>query len=293
VRRDEDGRLVVLDNGNPPSRCGDPAGESPVSVSGNAPSSRATTRPERDVGEAGRQKPVKQGNLLSGERVRGPQHEVKSAASSHLQSESTGCEPVGRAAHFTAKATSMMRDSERIGDLGGVRDAARVQGSPRNTREPSAQPQSRHGGSYKPKAKSSAAQRQSEESIVPTMIATNNAVGGKGLWGLCRIDREGTCKGMVATRPNFPGGRSSDENVRCPPRRLRGEANQLQARKIAALLDQASRRDVLEVARELAAGDCVMPHHVHKRPPVSRVREIRTHGLKGGLAGTRREAGEG
>jgi hypothetical protein len=29
------------------------------------------------------------------------------------------------------------------------------------------------------------------------------------------------------------------------------------------------------------------------RPPVSRVREIRMHGLKGGLAFTRRETGEG
>jgi hypothetical protein len=34
-----------------------------------------------------------------------------------------------------------------------------------------------------------------------------------------------------------------------------------------------------------------MPHLV--RPPVSRVREIRMHGLKGGLAVTRRETGEG
>ncbi|MBA3392698.1 MAG: hypothetical protein H0T89_08645 [Deltaproteobacteria bacterium] len=40
-------------------------------------------------------------------------------------------------------------------------------------------------------------------------------------------------------------------------------------------------------------GGCVMPHHVLKRPPVSRVREIRTHGLKGGLAGTRFSTGKG
>ncbi len=36
-----------------------------------------------------------------------------------------------------------------------------------------------------------------------------------------------------------------------------------------------------------------MPHHVHQRPPVSRVREIRTHGLKGVLAETHRSVGEG
>ena len=217
VRREEDGRLAVLDGGNPASCCGDPAGESPVSVSGDAPSSRARTRTERDVGQAGRRKLVSQRELRSGEQARGPQHEVKPAASSQLQSE-------GRAAHVTAKATSTARDLHRDGGRGGGWGAARVQGSSRNTRGPSVQPQSRQGGSYKPKAKSSAAQRKSEESIVLRMVATKNAAGGKGLWGLCRIDREGTCKGMVASRPNFPGGRSSDEDVRRLSRRLRGAA---------------------------------------------------------------------
>jgi hypothetical protein len=286
VRREEDGRLVALGSGNPASCCEDPAGGSPVSVSGNAPGSRARTRTERDVGQAGRRKPVSQRELCSGEQARGPQHEVKPAASSHLQSE-------GRAAHFTAKATSTARDLHRDGGLGGVRGAARVQGSPRNTRDPSAPPQSRQGGSYKPKAKSSAAQRKSEESIVLRMVATKNATGGKGLWGLCRIDREGTCKGMVAMRPNFPGGRSSDEDVRRLPRRLRGATNQRPSCELHALQDQASRSDALEVAQEIAPGGCVMPHHVHPRPPVSRVREIRMHGLKGGLAGTRLSTGKG
>jgi len=36
-----------------------------------------------------------------------------------------------------------------------------------------------------------------------------------------------------------------------------------------------------------------MPHHVQQRPPVSRVREICTHGLKGVLAQTRALVGEG
>ena len=35
-----------------------------------------------------------------------------------------------------------------------------------------------------------------------------------------------------------------------------------------------------------------MPHHVMQRPPVSRVREIRTHGLKGVLAQTHRKVRE-
>jgi hypothetical protein len=114
VRRDEAGRLAVLDSGNPASCCGDPAGESPVSVSGDAPSSRARTRTERVVGQAGRRKPVRQRELCSGEQARGPQHKVKPAASTQLQSE-------GRAAHLTAKATSTARDCHRDRDLGGVR----------------------------------------------------------------------------------------------------------------------------------------------------------------------------
>lgn len=35
-----------------------------------------------------------------------------------------------------------------------------------------------------------------------------------------------------------------------------------------------------------------MPHHVHQRPPVSRVPEIGMHGLKGVLAETHHPVGE-
>ena len=40
VRRDDDGSRFLEEGTNPTSCCEDPAGESPVSVSGNAPSSR-------------------------------------------------------------------------------------------------------------------------------------------------------------------------------------------------------------------------------------------------------------
>ncbi len=241
VRRDDGGNRFLEEGTNPVSGCEDPAGASPVSVSGNASSSRATTRTERDVDEAGRQKPVNQRELLSGERVRGPQHEVKSAASSQLQ-------PEGRAAHFTAKATSMSRDNHLESDLGGVEDAARVQGSAWNTRAPSAQPSSRQGVSYKPKAKSSVVQRKSEEIEVPTRIATNNAIGGKGLWGTGRADRRGTHKGMDAKRPNSPRGRSPEDNVRSLQGQLRDVAKQQPGRKFHALYDRIHRSDVLQEA---------------------------------------------
>src|SRR6185312_4814165 len=96
----------------------------------------------------------------SGEQTRGPQHEVKPAASTEEQSGS-------RAAHFTVKATSAALVPKRAVGPGGVEGAARVQGEAWNTGGPSAQPTSGQGGSYKPKAKSSAVQRESEGIVVP------------------------------------------------------------------------------------------------------------------------------
>ena len=205
------------------------------------------------MSEAERQEP---GNRreppLTGRQACGPQHEVKTAASTELQSERVGGEPTGRAAHVTAKATSTARDSQRAGDLGGVRVAARVQGSTRNTRGPSAQPTSRQGGSYKPKAKSNTAQRKSEGTIVPTATATkavqNNAAGGKGPWGIGRAERRGTRKGMDAKRPNSPRGRSPEDNVRRLQGRLRDVAKQQPGRKFHALYDRIYRSDVLQEA---------------------------------------------
>ena len=123
-----------------------------------------------------------------------------------------------------------------------------MQGSLRNTREPSAPPSSRLGASYKPKAKSSAAQRKSEGIVVPAMDVKNNASGGKGPWGAGRVDRAGTRKGMVAKRPNFPDGRSPGANARRLQDRLRGVAKQQPGRRFHALYDRIFRRDVLEEA---------------------------------------------
>src|SRR5438093_7167595 len=148
VRREDDGVRALEESAQSSPCCTDPAGASPVSVSGDTPSSRLPARGEILASEAECRKLV----LRGGEQVRGPQHEVNPAASSHLQSE-------GRATHVTAKATPK--------GLGGVEGAARVQGSVRNAREPSAQPSSRPGASYKPKAKTNTAQRKSEGIVVP------------------------------------------------------------------------------------------------------------------------------
>src|SRR5204863_9103934 len=99
--------------------------------------------------------------------------------------------------------------------------------------------------SYKPKAKSSAAQRMSEGTIVPKRVATNNAAGGKGPWGAGRVGRAGTRKGMVATRPNSPDGRSPGDNVRRLQGRLRDVAKQQPGRRFHVLYDRIYRSDVL------------------------------------------------
>src|SRR5437868_12955965 len=115
VRRDEEERRSVEPTERSASRCTSPAGESPVPVSAGAPGSRPQARREIVEAQAGRREPLRR------EQARGPQHEVKPAASKDEQSGS-------RAAHVTAKATPTVRAPERAVGPGGVRGAARVQG---------------------------------------------------------------------------------------------------------------------------------------------------------------------
>ena len=91
------------------SCCTSRAGASPVSVSNGAPSSRPQASGEIPVARAGCRKPLRR------EQARGPQLNVKPAASTDLQSES-------RAAHVTAKAMFRALPSGVVGawSLGGV-----------------------------------------------------------------------------------------------------------------------------------------------------------------------------
>jgi hypothetical protein len=141
------------------ARCISPAGGRPVPVGAGAPGSRPQARGETLVSRAGRREPLRR------ERPRGPQHEVKPAASKQKQ-------PGGRAAHVTAKATSLALDPERAGGPGGVGGAARAEGEVRNTRGPSSRPWSRRAVPYKPSVKSGGAERESEGIVVPSRPAT-------------------------------------------------------------------------------------------------------------------------
>jgi len=218
--------------------CAFPAGESPASVSTGAPSSRPQASEGDFAVRAGRRKPVNRREPQSGEQVRGPQHEVKPAASTDLQ-------PGSRAAHFTAKAMFHAGAPELAGSAGGVEGAARGQGEARNTRDPSARPQSRQADSYKTKSKSSRVQRESEGIVVPQIAMTKNVAGGKGPWG-GRVEGAGKREGMAAeSGPNNPAGRRPVEKVRELQRRLWAAAKRSPGRRFHALYDHLHRDDVL------------------------------------------------
>ena len=202
VRRDGAVNSVIAPRYLPPT------GASPVSVSAGAPSSGPQARDGSPAARAGCQKSPRR------KQARGPQHHVKPAASSDSQSES-------RAGHVAAKAMSAVSQSgDHAAGLGGVWGAARVHGDERNTRGPSAPPSSRQRDSYKPMAKSSRAQRESEGVVVPMITATNNAEGGKGPYsGL--VDRAATCEGMTGrTGSNHPTEYPLSVKARHPQRRL-------------------------------------------------------------------------
>jgi RNA-directed DNA polymerase len=214
-------------------RCTSPAGESPVPVSAEVPGSRPQAGGESLLSQAGRQKPLRR------EQVRGPQHEVKPAASSDAQCGS-------RAAHFTAKA---MSGALGFGDsaLGstGVWGAAREQGLVWNRRGPSAQPWSRRDTPNKPSAKSGVVQRESEGIVVPEMVATNNAIYGKGPLG-SRDDGRGKREGMTGTSgSNHPRGLVPVDKVRQLRRQLYVAAKRSTGRRFHALFDRIHRSDVL------------------------------------------------
>jgi RNA-directed DNA polymerase len=186
--------------------------------------------------------------LRSREQAHGPQHQVKPAASTDEQSG-------GRAAHVPAKATSSVGVPKPALDTGGVWGAARVQGEARNTRDPSAQSSSRQGGSYKPKAKSSAAQWESEGIVVPknverstgTNAVTNNAAGGKGPCG-GRAEGAGKREGVAGkTGPKDPGGGKPSDQVR-QLRQLWAAAKRAPGRRFHALYSHLARSDVLAEA---------------------------------------------
>lgn len=79
------------------------------------------------------------------------------------------------------------------------------------------------------------------------MGVQNNAPGGRGP---CdgRADQRGAHEGMVAKRPNHPGGRTPTDKVQRLQDRLRDAAKRHPGRRFHALYDRIARRDVLAEA---------------------------------------------
>jgi hypothetical protein len=199
---------------------------------------------------------------------------VNPAASSHLQRES-------RADHVAAKAMSGASAFRPVLPPGllGVRGAARAHGSMRNRRDPSWPPASGKDRSYKPMVKSRGVKRESEGVIVLlTGVQQNTSRGKDPCFG--RAVDEGKREGMAGTaRPNNPARRLSGVKVREPHERLWATAKHQPGRRISAQRhsDQLTTGRRRRCVRSL--GDV---HAALGRPSASRVRENRTHGLRGG-----------
>jgi RNA-directed DNA polymerase len=249
VRHEAKARLNPKGEGSAAACCASPTGESPVPVGVGAPGSRPQVVEGDLCARAGCQEPVRRRKPRSGEQARGPQHEVKPAASTDLQ-------PAGRAAHVTAKATPLAQEPKRAGGCGGVWGAARVQGLERNVRGPSARPLSGQASSYKPKAKSNRAQRESEGIVVlhaqaqaqATKAVRQNAAGRKGPCG-GHADGAGKREGMAGqTVPNDPVGDEPSDKVRQLQRQLWAAAKRAPGRRFHALYGQMCRADILHEA---------------------------------------------
>jgi RNA-directed DNA polymerase len=99
-------------------------------------------------------------------------------------------------------------------------------------------------------AKTRHAQRASEGVVVPEIVATNNAAGGKRPCG-GQASGEGTCEGMTGrTGANFPDGRPPIDKVRHLQRSLWAAAKRSPGRRFHALMDRVWRDDVLRAAWE-------------------------------------------
>ena len=131
-----------------------------------------------------------------------------------------------------------------------------MQGVERNTRGPSARPESGRASSYKPKAKSSRAQRESEGIVVlhakaraeAAKAVGHNAAGGKGPCG-GHAAGAGKREGMAGlTGPNDPGGDEPREKVQQLQRQLWAAAKRAPGRRFHALYDQMCGSDVLHEA---------------------------------------------
>ncbi len=157
-------------------------------------------------------------------------------------------------------------------DTPGVEGRACDDSRMRNRRGPTRWPTSGQTDSYKPRAKSRRAGRESEGFIVLTTLGETRDEGRGPASVALTLERK--CGGM-AERPNNPGFKAREAQGGLFT--FAKSDGWTQGRVMPArTFGSDAPRGLAPVA--LASGACGV-----RRPLVSRVREIRTHGLKGGL----------
>jgi hypothetical protein len=124
--------------------------------------------------------------------------------------------------------------------------------------------------SYKPVVKSSGGKRESDGAVVPASAGKDSDFG--------HADRGDRCKGMTGTaRSNLPDGYALVVNVPHLRSRLWATAKSPVLSGDAVLDPEGSDFPLVTDVSSRRTGDVTMS----RRPSVSRVRENRTHGLKG------------
>ncbi len=180
----------------------------------------------------------------------------------------------GRAGHVAAKTTDCAWETGSAQDIPGVGKGARSEGLERNRRDPHRQPTSGEGGAYKPRAKGHRAGRESEGLMVPMTVTTITPPEGRGP-ALVAPAVGGKCEGMTE-RSNDPSEKARELHDRlCVGAKHRPNGTRQAHSSFAPRSDDPRRVSGLGRPRRSA--------RTPRRPSVSRVPEIGTHGWKGGF----------
>ena len=174
----------------PLARCVELAGVGPVLVIAGEPGSRLPASSEISPLKRTVESPSMAVWPSGAERSCGPS--LKRTLQPRESSPRKG--GVGRAGHFTAKATDCIRRSGGMQDAPGVGRRARSDSSTRNRRGPRWLPTLGEGDAYKRNAKWCRARRESEGFVVPLMLGESR-VEGRGP-ALVTLVVAGTGEGM-------------------------------------------------------------------------------------------------
>jgi hypothetical protein len=156
-------------------------------------------------------------------------------------------------------------------DASGVEGGARGDSPIRNRRGPPRRPTSGEGGAYKPKAKGLRAGRESEGPVVPRTAGTRTPLEGRG--PALTAPADGGKREGMAERPNHPIDKA---------RELRGRLFMVAKGRTPHRLHAIGNRRSDDPGRGVGRGAGGRSERGMRTSSVSRVREIRMHGLNGG-----------